>query len=123
MELISEVYQVMRDVLKMTNGEMAEVFAAWNRTELDSYLIEITSKILGYQNEAGEEVIDFILDAAGQKGTGKWTAISALDEGISLTLITEAVFARCLSAVKEKRVAASAALTSPAAGFEAIEPR
>lgn len=118
MELISEVYQVMRDVLKMTNGEMAEVFAAWNRTELDSYLIEITSKILGYQNEAGEEVIDVILDAAGQKGTGKWTAISALDEGISLTLITEAVFARCLSAVKEERVAASAALAGPAAGFD-----
>ena len=102
----------------MTNGEMAEVFAAWNRTELDSYLIEITSKILGYQNEAGEEVIDVILDAAGQKGTGKWTAISALDEGISLTLITEAVFARCLSAVKEERVAASAALAGPAAGFD-----
>lgn len=117
MELISEVYQVMRDVLKMSNSEMADVFAAWNQTELDSYLIEITSKILAYKAENGEEVVDVILDAAGQKGTGKWTAVSALDEGISLTLITEAVFARCLSAIKDERVAAAKILSGPKPEF------
>lgn len=115
MQLISEAYHFMRDALKMTNAEMAAVFTDWNHTELDSYLIEISGKILGYKNEAGEEVIDKILDAAGQKGTGKWTAIAALDEGISLTLIAEAVFARCLSAIKEERAAAAGLLHGPEA--------
>lgn len=118
MQLISEVYHFMRDVLKMSNGEMAAVFTDWNKTELDSYLIEISGKILGYRDEAGEEVIDKILDAAGQKGTGKWTAIAALDEGISLTLIAEAVFARCLSAIKEERVDASQVLQGPKPSFD-----
>ena len=107
MELICEVYQLMKDGMGMTNAEMHEVFAAWNETELDSYLIEITRDILAYQDENGEYVVDSILDTAGQKGTGKWTAISALDEGVPLTLIGEAVFARCLSAMKEERTAAS----------------
>ncbi len=108
MQLICEVYQLMRDGLGMNNEEMHEVFAAWNKTELDSYLIEITRDILAYKDENGEAVLDSILDTAGQKGTGKWTGISALDEGVPLTLIGEAVFARCLSAMKDERVKASA---------------
>ncbi len=108
MQLICEVYQMMRDGLGMTNDEMHETFAAWNETELDSYLIEITRDILAYRDETGEAVVDKILDTAGQKGTGKWTATAALDEGVPLTLIGEAVFARCLSAMKEERVEASA---------------
>ena len=107
MELICEVYQLMKDGLGMTNEEMHQVFAEWNETELDSYLIEITRDILAYKDENGEYVVDQILDTAGQKGTGKWTAISALDEGVPLTLIGEAVFSRCLSAMKEERVSAS----------------
>lgn len=119
MQLISEAYHFMRGALKMTNDEMAAVFTDWNQTELDSYLIEISGKILAYKDEAGEEVIDKILDAAGQKGTGKWTAIAALDEGVSLTLIAEAVFARCLSAIKEERAAAAELLHGPdAAAFD-----
>ncbi len=109
MQLICEAYQLMRDGLGMSNEEMHEVFAAWNKTELDSYLIEITADILGYKDENGEATLDFILDRAGQKGTGKWTSITALDEGIPLTLISEAVFARCLSAQKDERVKAAAA--------------
>ncbi len=108
MQLICEVYQFMRDALGMSNEEMHEVFAAWNETELDSYLIEITKDILAYRDENGEYVVDAILDTAGQKGTGKWTAIEALDEGVPLTLIGEAVFARCLSAMKDERVRAAA---------------
>lgn len=107
MQLICEAYQLMRDVLGMTASEMHEVFAAWNKTELDSYLIEITSDILAYQDTDGTPIVDRILDTAGQKGTGKWTGIAALDEGVPLTLIGEAVFARCLSAMKDERVAAS----------------
>ena len=107
MELICEVYQLMKYGMGMTNEEMHEVFAAWNETELDSYLIEITRDILAYKDENGEAVVDYILDTAGQKGTGKWTAISSLDEGVPLTLIGEAVYARCLSAMKEERVEAS----------------
>ena len=109
MQLICEAYQLMRDGLGMSNEEMRDVFAAWNETELDSYLIEITRDILGYKAANGESVVDHILDTAGQKGTGKWTAIAALDEGVPLTLIGEAVFARCLSAMKEERVAAAGA--------------
>ena len=109
MQLICEAYQLMRDGLGMSNGEMHEVFSAWNGTELNSYLIEITADILGYKDEKGEATVDYILDRAGQKGTGKWTSITALDEGIPLTLISEAVFARCLSAQKDERVKAAAA--------------
>ena len=107
MQLIGEVYDLMKRGLGMTNEEMQTVFAEWNEGELNSYLIEITRDILGYKDEQGQPVVDIILDAAGQKGTGKWTVVSALDEGMPLTLIGEAVFARCLSAVKEERVAAS----------------
>ena len=109
MQLICEAYQLMRDGLGMSAEEMNEVFAAWNKTELDSYLIEITRDILGYKDENGEITLNKILDTAGQKGTGKWTAVSALDEGVPLTLIGEAVFARCLSAMKAERVEAAKA--------------
>lgn len=107
MQLICEAYQLMRDVLGMSADEMHEVFAEYNKTELDSYLIEITRDILAYKDTDGEPIVNKILDTAGQKGTGKWTGIAALDEGIPLTLIGEAVFARCLSAMKEERVNAS----------------
>jgi 6-phosphogluconate dehydrogenase len=107
MQLICETYDVMKRVLGLSNGEMHEVFAAWNRAELDSYLVEITRDILGFVDKNGEATIDVIVDAAGQKGTGKWTVIEALDHGVPLTLIGEAVFARALSAAKEERVAAS----------------
>ena len=107
MQLICEAYQLMRDGLGMTSEEMSEVFAAWNKTELESYLIEITADILRHK-ENGEITVEKILDRAGQKGTGKWTSITALDEGVPLTLISEAVFARCLSAQKDERVRAAA---------------
>ncbi len=113
MQLICEAYQLMRDLLGMTADEMHAVFADWNDAELDSYLIEITRDILAYKDADGAPLIDRILDAAGQKGTGKWTAIAALEEGVPLTLISEAVYARCLSAIKEERVAASAVLSGP----------
>jgi len=118
MQLICEAYQLMRDYLGMTADEMHEVFAAWNEAELDSYLIEITRDILAYKDTDGEPIVDKILDTAGQKGTGKWTGIAALDEGVPLTLIGEAVFARCLSAIKEERVAASKVLSGPTVQFE-----
>ncbi len=118
MQMICETYQMMKDGLGMTNAEMAKVFATWNRGKLDSYLIEITRDILGYTDEDGNETIDLILDTAGQKGTGKWTAIAALDEGMPLTLIGEAVFARCLSAIKDERVVASKSLRGPDAVVE-----
>jgi len=117
MQLICEAYDLMKHVLGMSNQEMHEVFAEWNEGKLDSYLIEITRDILGYQDENGEYVIDKILDTAGQKGTGKWTAISALEMGIPLTLISEAVLARFLSALKAARVEASAVLTGPTVEF------
>ena len=113
MQLICEAYHLMEDILGMTADEMHKVFDEWNRGELNSYLIEITANILAYKDEDGLPLVDKILDAAGQKGTGKWTVISALDEGIPLTLIGEAVFARCLSAMKEERVNASKILTGP----------
>jgi 6-phosphogluconate dehydrogenase len=113
MQMICETYQMMKQGLGMTNKEMCDVFTEWNKAELDSYLIEITRDILGYKDEDGKEVLDLILDTAGQKGTGKWTAIAALDEGMPLTLIGEAVFARCLSAIKDERVAASKAIAGP----------
>ncbi len=118
MQLICETYQMMRDGLRMSNQEMHQVFAEWNQGELDSYLIEITRDILNYRDENGEEVLDKILDTAGQKGTGKWTAMAALDAGMPLTLIGEAVFARCLSALKEERVIAARAIKGQAAEFK-----
>ncbi len=118
MQLICEAYQLMRDGLGMSAEEMHDVFAHWNETELDSYLIEITRDILGYRDEKGETTVEHILDTAGQKGTGKWTAVAALDEGIPLTLIGEAVFARCLSAVKDERVKASKLFTKDIPAFE-----
>ncbi|HAS82744.1 MAG TPA: phosphogluconate dehydrogenase (NADP(+)-dependent, decarboxylating) [Verrucomicrobia bacterium] len=118
MQMICEVYQMMKDGLGMDNDQMHKVFTRWNRGKLDSYLIEITRDILGYREADGTATVDLILDAAGQKGTGKWTAIAALDEGMPLTLIGEAVFARCLSAIKEERVEASRKLKGPATTFE-----
>ena len=112
-QLICECYQIMKDILGMSNEEMHETFAEWNRGDLDSYLIEITRDILAKKDEDGRYVLDYILDTAGQKGTGKWTAVAALDAGVPLTLIGESVFARCLSAQKEERVAASGILAGP----------
>ncbi len=107
MQLICEAYQLLKDGLGLTAGELHQVFAEWNKGELDSYLIEITADIFTKKDDDGAPLVDKILDAAGQKGTGKWTAISALDTGTPVTLIGEAVFARCLSAMKDERVAAS----------------
>ncbi|MBE6688530.1 MAG: decarboxylating NADP(+)-dependent phosphogluconate dehydrogenase [Ruminococcaceae bacterium] len=118
MQLICEAYQLMRDYLGMSADEMHEVFAEWNKAELDSYLIEITRDILAYKDTDGQPIVDKILDTAGQKGTGKWTGIAALDEGVPLTLIGEAVFSRCLSAIKEERVAASKVIKGPTPKFE-----
>jgi len=112
MQMICETYQVMKDGLGYSNEQMHAVFAEWNRGELDSYLIEITRDILGYKDEDGQHVVDLIFDRAGQKGTGKWTVNAALDTGQPLTLIGEAVFARCLSSMKGERVAASKVLGS-----------
>ena len=117
MQLICEAYQIMRDLLHMTADEMHQVFKEWNKGELDSYLIEITRDILVYKDTDGKSLVDKILDTAGQKGTGKWTAITALDHGIPLTLIGEAVFSRCLSAIKEERVKASKILHGPTPSF------
>ena len=118
MQLICEAYQLMKDLLGMSADEMHEVFDAWNKTELDSYLIQITSEILAKKDEDGQPLVDKILDTAGQKGTGKWTGIAALDEGVPLTLIGEAVFARCLSAMKAERVEASKAYNVQRGKFE-----
>ena len=117
MQLIAETYDVMKRALGLTNAEMHAIFSRWNEGELDSYLIEITRDILGYRNDAGEAVLDIILDAAGQKGTGKWTVVEALEQGTPLTLIGEAVFARALSAAKEERVVASAQIPAESASF------
>ena len=108
MQLICEAYQFMKDGLGMSADEMQQTFAAWNKTELNSYLIEITADILAYKDSDGLPLVDKILDTAGQKGTGKWTGINALDLGIPLTLISEAVFARCVSAFKQQRETAAA---------------
>jgi 6-phosphogluconate dehydrogenase len=111
MQLICEAYQLMKDLLGYSNEQIGDVFREWNKGELDSYLIEISGDIFAKKDEeTGEYVVDQILDTAGQKGTGKWTAISALDHGVPVTLIGEAVFSRCLSAQKETRVKASAVL-------------
>ena len=113
MQLICEAYQLLKDGLGLNADELHGVFADWNKGELDSYLIEITSEIFTKRDEDGAPLIDKILDTAGQKGTGKWTGISALDLGMPLTLIGEAVFGRCLSALKDERVAASKVLGGP----------
>ena len=118
MQLICEAYQLMKEGLKMSNAEMHDVFNEWNKGELDSYLIEITRDILAYKDEKGEYVLDKILDTAGQKGTGKWTSVSSLDLGMPVTLIAEAVYARCLSAMKDDRVAASKILAGPKVQFQ-----
>ncbi len=115
MQLICETYQLMKDVLGMNHQEMRDVFAEWNKGELDSYLVEITRDILGTKDEDGGPLVEKILDTAGQKGTGKWTGIAALEFGVPLTLIGEAVFARCLSAAKDERVRASKAFSKPVA--------
>jgi 6-phosphogluconate dehydrogenase len=113
-QLICEAYQLLKDALGLTPDELHDVFAEWNKGELDSYLIEISTIIFGTKDEDGSPLVDKILDKAGQKGTGKWTAISALDLAMPLTLIGESVFARCLSALKDERVEASKVLTGPA---------
>jgi 6-phosphogluconate dehydrogenase len=116
MQLICEAYQLMRDGMGMSNDEMSKVFADWNKSELDSFLIEITANILKYKDEKGDYLVEKILDTAGQKGTGKWTAISSLELGTPVTLIGESVFARCLSSLKADRVNASKLLNGPKDG-------
>ncbi|SPJ32994.1 NADP-dependent phosphogluconate dehydrogenase [Kushneria phyllosphaerae] len=114
MQLISEAYAILKEGLGLSNDELADVFTEWNEGELDSYLIDITARIFRKRDENGEYVVDTILDSAGQKGTGKWTSKSALDLGVPLPLITESVFARFISSLKEERVAASKVLKGPA---------
>ncbi|HSN49785.1 MAG TPA: decarboxylating NADP(+)-dependent phosphogluconate dehydrogenase, partial [Bacteroidales bacterium] len=118
MQLITEAYQIMRDLLNLDADEMHKIFKEWNEGVLDSYLIEITRDILAYKDTDGKPLVDKILDTAGQKGTGKWTVVSSLDMGIPLTLIGEAVFSRCLSAVKNERVEASKILNGPEPAFK-----
>lgn len=118
MQLIGEAYDLMHHGLGMTPDEMSAVFAEWDAGILNSYLIEITAEILAYKDTDGQPLVDKILDTAGQKGTGKWTAVSALNAGIPLTLIGEAVFSRFLSARKEERVAASQLLGSSIPAYE-----
>ncbi len=118
MQLICEAYQLMRVLLGMSAADMQPIFEQWNKGELDSYLIEITANILGHVEPNGTPTVDIILDRAGQKGTGKWTVINALDEGEPLTLIGESVFARCLSALKEERVAASGLFSVEKVSFD-----
>ncbi len=117
MQLITEAYQIMKELLGMSAGEMHEVFKKWNTGDLDSYLIEITRDILAYKDTDGKPLVDKILDTAGQKGTGKWTSETSLDLGIPLTLISEAVYGRCLAAIKEERGEASKVLRGPKPSF------
>ncbi|HEX4140967.1 MAG TPA: decarboxylating NADP(+)-dependent phosphogluconate dehydrogenase, partial [Candidatus Methylacidiphilales bacterium] len=118
MQLISEAYALMSHGLGLSNEQLAETFTAWNKSELDSYLIEITSHIFKYKEQDGSYLVDKILDAAGQKGTGKWTSTNALDMGVPAPTIAEAVFARCVSAVKNERVAASKILKGPSKKYK-----
>ena len=113
MQLICEAYFLLKEFVGLSEDEMCEVFGEWNRGDLDSYLIEITRDILAYRDTDGDPLLEKILDTAGQKGTGKWTSVAALDEGIPLTLIGESVNSRFLSAMKEERTAASGILTGP----------
>ena len=114
MQLVCETYDVMSRLLGLSCDEMRDVFAGWNRGNLESYLVEITGNILGRRDEDGRPLVEKILDTAGQKGTGKWTGIAALEFGVPLTLIGEAVFARCLSAAREARLRASERFSGPA---------
>ena len=114
MQLICEAYHLMKDLLGYSPDQMHEVFAEWNKGELDSYLVEITRDILAFKDTDGQPLVEKILDTAGQKGTGKWTGISSLDLGIPVTIIVEAVYARCLSAIKSERVLAAKTLKGPA---------
>jgi 6-phosphogluconate dehydrogenase len=118
MQLICEAYHILRELCGLSSDEMHQVFSSWNQGELNSYLIEITADILGYRDGHGEALVEKILDTAGQKGTGKWTGIEALELGVPLTLIVEAVFARSLSSLKEERVKASGILDIPPVPFE-----
>jgi len=113
MQLICEAYHLMKDAIGYNSQQMSDVFAEWNKGELDSFLIEITRDILKFKDESGDYLVEKIKDSAGQKGTGKWTAISALDFGIPVTLIGESVFARCLSSLKDERIVASKQLQGP----------
>ena len=113
MQLICEAYNIMKNGLGMSADEMHEVFADWNRGELDSYLVEISRDILGKKDDDGKPLVDKILDTAGQKGTGKWTVINSQDLGIPITLMAEAVYSRCVSALKDERVQAAAVLEGP----------
>ncbi len=117
MQLICEAYHIMKDGLGLSCQEMHEIFARWNEGPLDSYLIEITRDILAYKDEDGSPLVEKILDTAGQKGTGKWTSIAGLDLGVAIPQIAEAVFARCISAIKEERVAAAKQLHGPETKF------
>jgi 6-phosphogluconate dehydrogenase len=121
MQLTCEAYHMMKEGLGMTPNQMNAVFTDWNKGKLDSYLIEITRDILAYKDTDGQPMVDKILDAAEQKGTGKWAAMSALDMGIPLTMVVEAVFARALSALKDERVAASKVLSGPNPRFSGDE--
>jgi len=122
MQLICEAYHLLKDVLGLSAQELHEIFAEWNKGELDSYLIEITADIFTkIDPETGKPMVDIIKDTAGQKGTGKWTSQSALDLGVHLSLITESVFARFISAMKEERVAASKVLSGPSAAAPSVD--
>ena len=123
MQLICEAYHLLKEGLGLSAEELHSVFADWNKGELDSFLIEITAEIFTKKDDDGAPLIDKILDTAGQKGTGKWTATSALDLGMPVTLIGEAVFARCLSALKDERVTASKVLAGPRHNQDAHDPK
>jgi len=118
MELICEAYQLMKGLLGYGASQMHQVFTEWNKGELESYLIEITRDILAFKDEDGKPLVDKILDTAGQKGTGKWTVIDSVDLGIPITLIAEAVYSRCISALKQERVSASKILKGPKPSFK-----
>ncbi|KAG8241849.1 hypothetical protein J6590_077400 [Homalodisca vitripennis] len=113
MQLICEAYHLMKSALGMSNDEMSQVFETWNKGELDSFLIDITKDILKFKDSDGKYLVEKIRDSAGQKGTGKWTAIAALDYGIPVTLIGESVFSRCLSSLIDERAEASKVLPGP----------
>jgi 6-phosphogluconate dehydrogenase len=121
MQLICEAYNIMKTGLGMSPQEMHEVFAQWNKGELDSYLIEISRDILAFKDTDGQPLVDKILDTAGQKGTGKWTVVNSQDLGIPITLIAEAVYSRCVSALKDERVKAARKLKGPRAALGAAK--
>src|SRR5690242_15719558 len=120
MQLICEAYNILKNGLGMSADEMHQVFAEWNQGELDSYLIEISRDILAYKDTDGTPLVDKILDTAGQKGTGKWTVINSQDLGIPITLMAEAVYSRCVSALKDERVKAARKLKGPSPALKSI---